>query len=929
LEGLALILRSAEDSKARGGRPSVFSTFLWSALVGLSILLPDAFSQDNRPPLISGVEVWIDNLPRSENLGELISIKQGDKYSLKVITENVKQIYKTGLFSNVEVLKSGQEQLELKFMLTRKLVVRKIRFQGDKGISGKKLNEALYSLRADSFFSEEKLRRAREELKRGLNQEGYFLPEIDTSFRRNPKAPDVDVTFSIQAGKRFAVENISFTGNGPVSESDLKKKMKTREKGKYLPLRLEQDIAQLKSLYATKGFPRAEIELVDEKFNTAKGTIALSLNVNPYERIQIIIKGANVPVKLLEPIWQERIFEDWGLNEGEARILSYLRKKGFIYATVSSRIERKDSELQVIHQVSPRQKITIQNIRFEGMAHFSAAEIKDKLGIADRVLFFPAIGGERVFELPSEIQTFYESQGFPDVNVTLNFVNQGNKVTAVFSISEGKQQIIDDISFSGASGLTPETLLAQISIVKGGPYFLPDVQRDIQKLETFYLNQGFRGTKIEASTDALGDNRFRLTFKMQEGRKTKIQNLVITGSVVTRGKTIEREMRIREGDYAYYERIMASKRNLEKLGAFSEVKVEEIPVTHETENLVITLREGQRNFASVGLGLETRNEPFASAISINDIRLRGIAEFMRSNILGRAASLSFVSQLSPSEKRAVISWEQPYFLFSFPLRTVFNAWYEEEARKSFGYRREGVSLTEIKPVFSDVLLMTTLRYARTTLTYLDNPSDVDRLFYPYSTTSLAPSFIWDKRNDVFNPERGHFVSLALEWAFPLFQTESNFLKGVFKYQRFFPIASRVNLASTFRLGLGVGKMPIPERFFAGGSNSFRGEKFDELGPKNPASGKPVGGKALALFNIDLTFPLVSSLKDLSGVVFYDFGNVFYHRKDVKVGDLEHALGLGLRYRTPLGPLRFELGWNLDKPERKGKPLIFITIGNVF
>jgi outer membrane translocation and assembly module TamA len=140
---------------------------------------------------------------------------------------------------------------------------------------------------------------------------------------------------------------------------------------------------------------------------------------------------------------------------------------------------------------------------------------------------------------------------------------------------------------------------------------------------------------------------------------------------------------------------------------------------------------------------------------------------------------------------------------------------------------------------------------------------------------------------------------------------------------------RLLFGGTFRLGLGMGKMPIHERFFAGGSNSFRGAEFDELGPKDSKSGVPVGGKALILFNFDLSFPVLSSLPNFSGLVFYDIGNVFYNRSDVDLSDLQHAIGLGVRYRTPLGPVRLELGWNLTDPERRGHPVAFITLGNIF
>ena len=124
-------------------------------------------------------------------------------------------------------------------------------------------------------------------------------------------------------------------------------------------------------------------------------------------------------------------------------------------------------------------------------------------------------------------------------------------------------------------------------------------------------------------------------------------------------------------------------------------------------------------------------------------------------------------------------------------------------------------------------------------------------------------------------------------------------------------------------------MPIHERFFAGGSNSFRGVRFDELGPRDPDSEQPVGGKSLVLVNFELTFPLLSQVKNLYGVVFYDKGNVFSQRRQTSFAGLEDALGLGFRYGTPLGPVRLELGWNPSPPEGKSKVLLFFTIGNLF
>ncbi|MGB2845364.1 MAG: outer membrane protein assembly factor, partial [Candidatus Aminicenantaceae bacterium] len=359
--------------------------------------------------------------------------------------------------------------------------------------------------------------------------------------------------------------------------------------------------------------------------------------------------------------------------------------------------------------------------------------------------------------------------------------------------------------------------------------------------------------------------------------------------------------------------------------------IEEIPISSERENLVVSVREGERNYASLGIGLETRSEPQTFAIWNNPLRLRGTGEYIRSNIFGSAAQLSLVGQFSLKEKRGVFSWEQPYF-FGIPLQTYLNVWLEQDERKSFTYDRQGVSLTAIKPITENILFLTTLRYARTTLIDLDiEESEVDRRHQPFSATSVSGSFLWDRLDDPFNPKKGTFFSFVLEWAYPLFNAESDYLKTFLKYQHFIPIFPGVTVSATSRLGLGGGSKPIPihERFFGGGSNSFRGEKFDELGPKDQTSLKPIGGEALMLLNIEMTFPLLSAIKNLSGALFYDTGNVFEGVKQFSLGSFQDAVGFGIRYKTPLGPVRLELGWNLSEPREERKAIFFITIGNVF
>lgn len=907
----------------------------WFYPVGLIIIFSaagpvegDVNTRESRP-VIAKVEIRVDGMPDEKKMGDLVAVKEGDAYSPKHIRDAVLHLHRTGLFSDIRVYESGGDKVILTFVLQRKLLTRNIQFLGEEKVAWKKLRGNLNSLRSGASFFEDRIERAEEELKELLRNNGCFNAEIRTSVQKDVKAAAVDVVFEIVAAERYAIKTLKLVGDHVLPTKELKESVKSRDGQAYVPALLEQDVGRLKALYHSHGYRRVEVRVEEKDWDEAGRFVSLDLVVTPYEKIVIEVRGTKVPPDLLSPIWEEGVFEEWGLVEGEARILAFLRRKGYVFASVRSSIEKTGAGLRVLYDVDPGEKFRIREVAFEGQKNITSGELKRELGIADRLLFFGVMDGERVFELPREVELFYRTRGFPGAKANLNFARQGRKLGAVIRVEEGERQSIQRIILEGAEAFPQEILRAQLASREGGPFFPPAVQRDVEKLEAYYLNHGRRGTRVSVAVEKEEDNLFSLRFGISEGRKVRVGRVIIAGNVVTRKSAILRELSVKEGDEASSESILQTKRNLERLGIFSEVNIEEVPVSPDVVNLILSLREGERNYAGVGVGLETKSEPRTFAIWDNIIRLRGTAEVTRTNLFGTASQLSFVTQLSLKETRGVLSWEHPYF-FGLPVQTYQNAWLEREERKSFAFDQRGLSLTGIKQLPRSQVLLCSLRWARTVLTHLEiQESEVDRQYFPFSATSVTGSFIRDWRNDSFNPEGGYFFSAVAEWAYPLFRAESDFIKMFLKYQGFLPVSPGLNFNMTFRLGLGRGRIPIHERFFGGGSNSFRGEEFDELGPKDSFSGKPVGGKALVLFNFELKFPVVSGLRDLSGAVFCDLGNVFSKRSEFDLYKFKGALGLGVRYRTPLGPLRFDLAWNLHAPERKGRPLVFITIGHVF
>ncbi len=920
--------RYARDSEARRGSRLPVLVLAVAVLAAPAAALPSS-GPGGEPPVVESVVVQSDGRAGEQDMRELISVKEGEPYSLMSIDRSVKQIYGTGLFSDVRVVRSGDERVALTFVLTHRLTVQAVEFRGGEKLPRAKMLESLETVRPGALFSEDKVDRASAELKDVLAREGYFEAPVKAVVERDLEASTAKVVFEIGQGRRYAISGISFEGPVVVPEQELKARLRDKAGAIYVPSRFREDLQKLKAHYVDLGYRQAEVDLAREDFDEAAGRVALGVSVRPGDKITFLIRGTDVPTSILAPIWEERIFEEWGLAEGEARILTALRRRGHVFASLTSRIERSENEVRVVYDVTPGERYRVDRVDFDGLSAFTPGRIRAELGIAEKMPFFALVDGERLFEIPREIELFYQKNGYADCRVVLSLKSRAKAATAVFVVSEGPRRTVGRIELAGVALFAPDAVRSAMTSVEGGGYYPPDVRKDVERIEAFYLDKGVRGTSVTSEAAETAPDFFSVRISVAEGRLMRVGDIVVTGNRVTRRGTILRELRLRPGDAASRELVLESKRRLESLGVFSEVKLDEVAVSADTEKLVIAVREGERNYASLGVGLETKNEPRSLALWENNLKLRGTAEYIRTNIFGAASQISFVSQFSLVEKRIVASWEQPYF-FGVPMQTVANAWLEGEDRTSFGFERSGISLNFVKPISPGFVLLGTLSWSRTKLTHLEiAESEVDRQLLPYATMLASASFIRDRRDDSFNPSRGSFMSFVGEWAYPLFKTESDYLKAFFKYQYYYPILTRLNFSATARIGLGRGLIPVPERFFAGGSNSFRGERIDELGPKDPITDMPIGGKAMVLFNLEVRFPLVPSLPDLSGAAFYDIGQVFSKRKDFSLFNFQGAVGLGLRYRTPLGPFRLDLGWNVDDPKKKGHPIVFITIGNVF
>jgi translocation and assembly module TamA len=337
-------------------------------------------------------------------------------------------------------------------------------------------------------------------------------------------------------------------------------------------------------------------------------------------------------------------------------------------------------------------------------------------------------------------------------------------------------------------------------------------------------------------------------------------------------------------------------------------------------------------------------------------KVRGLFGFNHSNVAGRAYSLRTDLRWSERNSRFRVVFNQPY-LGEYPVSLTSTVFYEEEARRQeqpYDVTRYGAR-SEAARVYGNRRVSLALDYHNVELKNID-PSvvsnEIERRNQPYQITSLVPTFFWDRRDDPISTTRGWSTLLQLQYAFPAFETDTEFLKLFVQQTHFFDLGHQNVLVASARFG-GIEpfkklapveddplagfpsrNIPIPERFVAGGDSSHRAYGFRELGirgetllPKASGNGfVPVGGDGLFLFNLEYRFPLFG---DFGGTVFFDTGNVWADWRSINLGELKHGIGLGARYLSPLGPIRAGVGWKLNREPGEPAYEFFVNIGNPF
>jgi len=853
-----------------------------------------------------------------ENLEKILLVKQNQQFSIYKINQDIKNLLNLNLFQNIQVTTLEREDnCDLTYILSPFFYIREVDISGISEI----FNRELYNKIKDEItvkltnkpFRDDTINKAKNDIIQVLKNNGYINSEINIK-KNIIKYGDYNLEFEIDLKDELVIEKIEINGLKKSEENKAYKKIELN-KG-MLPKEelLRESSDALKEYLKNKGYFMSSVSYKTEIINP--NGIKVIFDINKGKKIDISVEGTKIDEKIFYPLWKSVVFPPWAIEEGKNKIINELRKNGYILPDIKVNSAEQENMLQIKYIVEKGKRYKLGQIIFEGNNNFDDRTLRETLKIYLKDFFtYAYFNGAIIKDLIFEIEAFYWRQGFKRTKIDLNFIKKEDKIDLQFIIDEGIQTIIKSVDIISCSFFNPYYLKQGAGIKTDIPYNNEVVEQWRRIIRDRYYLKGFDNVKIKTDVRRK-DNNIEIIISIDEGNRFIIKDVIWIGKKNISKSLFWNNILLKKGNYLDKTKINKTKNNLENLGVFRDIKLNPLTINNEEKILVISTVPGKTTLTGYSVGWGER------------VGLRGTFEYQKHNLFKHANTYSLILRYGKNEKRAILNFDSPWKT-SLNLKTFFSVYYEEEVLKSYSYRRKALSLNEVKKFTDKSYLNLNLKIGTTKLLSLDiSPTEVDRENAPYSTSSLSLSYSFDNRDNPFNPTSGYYFSSDATLAFKFLGTESEYFKISGKYQHVWRLRNDIVIFNQLRWGFGWGSIPIPDRYFAGGSSSFRGSSIDGLGPMDPATEQPTGGKAQLINNFEISLPPPIPFENLKIAFFYDKGNVLQKSSELFKTSFDDAVGMGLRYETPLGPLRVDLGWNLEKDARRA-PYVYFAIGNIF
>jgi outer membrane protein insertion porin family len=751
--------------------------------------------------------------------------------------------------------------------------------------------------------------------------------------------------------------DVQFAGPATVSKERILAQIRTAVGQPYSDQVVEDDI---RNLYKTGGIQNVRIFAQPEgegvKVIVAVQTRAIirEIVIDGAQRIKAKRLRKEITVKLNSPVNEDE------LQKSRQKIIDHYQARGFTDVNVEFRVEPIDETrgtARVIYTVQEGARGAVRRVEFQGNEHFSDKILRKQMKTRGKtwLAVFDKSGRLDEAQLQQDldkIKEFYQNHGYIDAEVKdVRKERQNGPLVITIAVTEGIQYHVNKLTFSGFKETTEQKLRGVTKMKEGSVYSPKGLHDDAKAIADAYGSGGYVDLVVLPQSKPVGSALIDVHYKIEEGTRSFVERINIIGNTRTKDKVIRREILIRPGDVFNTVRVEASKKRLENLGYFTKVDTYPEPTGVEArKDLVVQVEEKRTGSLNFGAGYSTIDQ------------LVGFVELTQGNFdimnwpgfTGAGQKFRARAQVGNERKDFVVALTEPWFLDQ-QLSLGGQLFYSEADYLSAVYdtRDYGGSIELRKPLFW--FMYGTLGYRYDKLEVFNVASGLSPVLASelqgQEKSEIYTSLVYDRRDNPFLTRRGERIAFSPYVAGGFLGGNDQIYGWDLEASKYFHLWWDMILLFNAEAGTvdtwgNDPEVRIFDRLFLGGSNNLRGFDFRAVSPKD-ANNEPLGGQSMARATVELTFPIVEKAR---GALFYDTGFVNPDSWDFNIqtqyqnfqpgaqgntknaisySNLESDVGIGLRLDLPIGPLRLDWGFPVERGNNPGHGRLNFSVGYQF
>jgi len=899
-------------------------------------------------------------LPRAE-LDRLLPMRPGAPLKLPDVHTAIQNLYNTGRYANISISAFNEgSTLVLNVSTELSYFVGRITLKGVEEPPNRSQLTTASKLELGKPFEDNDMEQAVQNMVERMRANGFHNAKVDYNLDRDPATEEVAIHFDISAGKRARFDGVNLSGKYTRTPESIIHATHWRRGFLFITFpgwrfatenRVSTGIESVRQFFQKGDHLEAQVTLEKLDYHANTNTLTPSIAIDNGPIVEVKTEGVKVSkgkLRQLIPVFQERTVDRTLLVEGQRNLVEYFQSQGYFDAVVDFTDERPSADVyNLTYSIERHQRYKLENIAITGNKYFNTGTLRERMFITPAS--FPRFRygrySQRLLERDKDtLKDLYRANGFREAEVVstidTNYHGKNGEIGVVLEVKEGPQWFISKLDFEGV----PESDLAyfhtRLQSSTDEPFSEANIALDRDMILSYYYNNGYPDATFDwIETPSEGEHRVNLKYTLHPGKRVYVRSVLLRGLETTRASLVDKRISLAPGDPLSQQSIAASQQKLYDLGIFSKVQtaIQDPGGDEEQKYVLFEVDEASRysftigvgaQIARIGGGVTSFDDPagstgFAPRVSLGISRL---------NLFGLGQTLSLNTLVSTIEQRAIVTYLIPRFLGYDKLALTLSGVYDNasDIRTFHQQREEGsIQLAERLSRQYTIQYRFTLRHV-TISNLVISPELIPLLSQPVRAGVASVTFIQDRRDDPVNSHRGMYNTLDVGVALPAFASQTDFTKVMFRNTTYHPIGKDVVIARSLQVGSiqrlgGLAEIPLAERFYSGGSTSDRAFPDNQAGPRDLMTGFPIGGNALFFHSTEIRFPLIGN--NLGGVLFHDIGNVYSNINDISfrfrqrdIQDFDYAVqavGFGIRYRTPIGPIRADFSFSPNAPRFYG------------